>query len=500
MNRFYKRYSDLIFQLLSEEKWTSLAVLSDKTGFSKSTIWRDLEFLETILPEDWIFEKNETFGVRIIKPENGTMEGLLGQIREKNTYLHTLKIILLNDGVDVSQICQEVHISRSTAYRHLEKLQEVVEEAEVSLTASPFRLVGDEKKIRRFIMQYLDFMSFETNFVKEGLDAVKFQDYLVKLFSDFSMSYRTGALHRLTIILFIANHRASMGHFISYPDSVFNTHAGSKYFELTKRLSPYMVKCPRRELQLQEILYFSIFILSEERPINRNKHLQYIHKTMKTERGYPMALYLEKLDQFIGFPISQDDIFLFHFYQSLKRISVETEFETESVKNSALQYLNFFERNQLFQVIEQLARDCFKQYSLMFKKLDTLEIFSIIQAAVIRRWNKHKIQVAVVCRTYSEKDYIREILTYHFNCKLKISSLDPSSLNLLYMYEEFDLLISAGELYPANTCIEHIPKIIISSFPTSAELREISLFIEHHFYENLGITKEMIYPFNEDSI
>ncbi|MCE4047367.1 helix-turn-helix domain-containing protein [Bacillus sp. Au-Bac7] len=497
MNRFYKRYSDLIFQLLSEDKWNSLAVLSDKTGFSKTTIWRDLEFLESILPQDWVFEKNETFGVRLIKPENGTLENLLGQIREKNTYLHTLKIILLNDGVDVSQICQEVHISRSTAYRHLEKLQEVVEQAEVMLTASPFRLVGDEKKIRRFIMQYLDFMSFETNIVKEGLDAVKFQEHLVRLFSNFSMSYRTGALHRLTIILFIANHRASMGHYISYPDKVLNTHAGSKYFELTKLLSPYMVKCPRREVQLQEILYFSIFIMSEERPLNRTKHLKYIHSSMKTERGYPMAQYLAKLDRFIGFPISQDDIFLFHLYQSLKRISVETEFETETVKNSALQYLDFFEENELFQAIEKLAEECLTPYSLLFKKLDTLEIFSLVQAAVIRRWNHHKIQVAVVCRTYSEKDYIREILAYHFDSKLKISSLDPSSLNLLYMYEEFDLLISAGELNPVNTCIEHIPKINISSFPTSSELREISYFIEQHFFENLGITKEMIYPFNE---
>ena len=497
MNRFYKRYSDIIFQLLSEEKWNSLAVLSDKTGFSKTTIWRDLEFLESVLPEDWVFEKNEAYGVRLIKPENGTLEGLLGQIREKNTYLHTLKIILLNDGVDVSQICQEVHISRSTAYRHLEKLQEVVKEAEVTLTASPFRLEGDERKIRRFIMQYLDFMSFETNLVKEELDAGKFQEHLVKMFSRFSMSYRTGALYRLTIILFIANHRASMGHYISYPDSVLKTHEGSKYFELTKRLLPFMVKCPRREIQLQEILYIAIFIMSEERPLNRTKHLQYIHKSMKSERGYPMSVFLKKLDKYIGLSISQDDIFLFNFYQSLKRISVETEFETETVKNSALQYLDFFEGNQLYQAIAQIAKECFTHYSLLLKKLDILEIFAITQAAIIRKWNNHKIQVAVMCRTYSEKDYIREILNYHFYSKLEITCLDPSSVHLLYMYEEFALLISAGELNPSDARIEHIPKIIISSFPTSAELREISHFIEDHFFGDLGVTKEMVYPFNE---
>ncbi|MDO7485257.1 helix-turn-helix domain containing protein [Peribacillus frigoritolerans] len=147
MNRFYKRYSDLIFHLLNNNKWISITELSDKTEYSRSTIWRDLEILESIFPDGWILKKNENLGVRLIKPENGTLESLLTQIREKNSYLHTLKLILLNDGVDIPQISQEVYISRSTAYRHLEKLQEVVSEAGVTLTASPFKVMGDEKRL-----------------------------------------------------------------------------------------------------------------------------------------------------------------------------------------------------------------------------------------------------------------------------------------------------------------------------------------------------------------
>ncbi|MBR8645697.1 helix-turn-helix domain-containing protein [[Brevibacterium] frigoritolerans] len=53
----------------------------------------------------------------------------------------------MNDGVDIPQISQAVYISRSTAYRHLEKLQEVVSEAGVTLTASPFKVIGDEKRL-----------------------------------------------------------------------------------------------------------------------------------------------------------------------------------------------------------------------------------------------------------------------------------------------------------------------------------------------------------------
>lgn len=35
MNRFYKRYSDVIFHLFKDNKWSNLAELSDKTGYSK---------------------------------------------------------------------------------------------------------------------------------------------------------------------------------------------------------------------------------------------------------------------------------------------------------------------------------------------------------------------------------------------------------------------------------------------------------------------------------
>lgn len=496
MNRFYKRYSDLIFHLLNNNKWISIAELCDKTEYSKSTIWRDLEILESIFPDGWILKKNENLGVRLIKPENGTLESLLTQIREKNSYLHTLKLILLNDGVDIPQISQAVYISRSTAYRHLEKLQEVVSEAGVTLTASPFKVIGDEKKIRRFIMQYLDFMSVETNIIKDdSIDTIKFQTELLQLFSKYSMSCRTGALQRLTMILSLSNFRVSMGHYISFPKKLINTYEGSKYFELSKELVKYMAKCPTRDIQLQEILFFAIYIMSEERPLNRSQYINYIKKRMRSKKGFPLVKFLKCLSKYVGFNLSQDDIFLFHLSQTLKRIQVETEFETESVGNSRLQFLPYFETNPIFQVIEEMAIESFSSVPLTIKKLDVLEIFSLLQSVVLRKWNQHTIQVALMCRTYNEKDYIREVLKYHFGNKVAISTLDPSSIDLLFKYEEFDLLISTEVGNHTNMLIEHIPTIQVSSFPTPSELINIKHFIEQHFYGNLGIEPEMIYPF-----
>lgn len=488
MNRFTKRYSDLIYYLLSENKWWSLAELSEKTGYSKSTIWRDLIFLESILPEDWSMEKNETLGIRLHKPENGTLERLLAQIREKNTYLHTLRLILLNDGVDISQISAEVHISRSGAYRHLEKLQDVVNEAGVKLTTSPFKLIGDERKIRRFIMQYFDFMSLESQHIKEPHNGAKVEAALVGLSKKYSMSFRIGALHRLSMALMISNLRISMGYYAAFPKELLKTYEGSKYFELSKEMVPFMAKCPTREIQLQEILFFSIYLMSEERPLKKSDSLLYIKKRMKTNRGFPFTSFLTRLSEYIGFNLSEDDIFVYYVFLTIKRINFETEFETETVRNSMLQYLPYFESNSIFQSIEVVATESFSSVPLKIKKLDVLEIFSLLQAAILRKWNRHNIRTALVSRTYDEKDYIREVLKHHFGHSLAISSVDPSAIELIYNYEEFDLIIST-DIGRTEVMIEHIPTIKVSAFPTPLEIMEIKQFIEHQFFSQLGIER-----------
>ncbi|WP_349730547.1 BglG family transcription antiterminator [Peribacillus frigoritolerans] len=494
MNRFYKRYSDVVFHLFKDNKWSNLTELSDKTGYSKSTIRRDLKFLETLIPEGWGFEKSESLGICLIKPENGTLESLLVQIREKNSYFHILKLILLNDGVDISQISQEVHISRSTAYRHLEKLQEVVREAGVDLSASPFKLVGDEKKIRRFIMRNLDFATLETYPDKDSLDEKEFQTTLLQLFSKHSMSFRTGALHRLTMILYISNLRVSMGYFVSYPKSVLINYEGSKYFEFSKELGHYMERCPTRDIQIQEIFYLAIYLMSEEKPLNRSQHLRYLRNRMKSKREFPLTQFLDFLSEYVCFNLSQDDIFLFHLYQTLKRISLETEFEIETVRNSMFQYLPYFEYNPIFQTIEELATKSFLTVPLKIKKLDVLEIFSLLQAAILRNKNQHTIIVALVCRTHTEKDYIREVLKYHYGNQVRISTFDPSSRELIYKYEEIDLIISTEE---DTGVFQKIPVIKVSSFPTPSELMQIKQFFEDHFFDQFSMDPGLIYPYQK---
>ncbi|MCM3705955.1 MULTISPECIES: hypothetical protein [Cytobacillus] len=255
-------------------------------------------------------------------------------------------------------------------------------------------------------------------------------------------------------------------------------------------------KIPSREIQLQEILFFAVYLMSEERPTNRAQHLRYLRRRRIGEKEHPFSVCLERLSDIAGFNLTDDDIFLFHIYQTFKRIHLGNEFNTETLNSSMLQHLPFYETNPLFQTLEKLVAETFSKIPLIFSKLNVLEIFTLFQAAILRRKNKHVIQAALVCRTYYEKDYIREVLKYHFGNQLAISTLDSSSVDLISEYEEFDLVIST-DLNQSSKLIGHLQAINVSAFPTGAELMEIRQFIRDHFFEQIGLDKELIYPFEK---
>ncbi|NRG45192.1 helix-turn-helix domain-containing protein, partial [Bacillus sp. CRN 9] len=236
MNRFNDRYTKLIYHLFYEDSWCSLNELSNKTGFSKSTLWRDIVLMNSSLPSQWKIEKNETYGVRLVKPQNGTLEELWFYFKSENTYFQTLKMILTNNGVTVNEITQQIHVSRSTVYRQLEKIDAVIKNSGVNLSNSPLKLVGDEKNIRRLIMQYVEYMAGELNEFIISFDIKEFQEALLNILKEHQTTLHIGAIQKLAIILHISNMRISHGCYVNFPENIIAEYEHSKEYEIAKKL------------------------------------------------------------------------------------------------------------------------------------------------------------------------------------------------------------------------------------------------------------------------
>ncbi|MFJ7752603.1 BglG family transcription antiterminator [Peribacillus muralis] len=496
MNRFNNRYSELVYHLFYEDNWCSLNELSKKTGYSKSTLWRDLMHTGSTLPPEWKIERNEVQGVRLIKPKNGTIEELWFHLKSENTYFQTLELILFNNGVTINYITQHVHISRSTVYRQLEKIEEVVKSAGVQLTHSPYKIVGDEKKIRRFIMQYVEYMSGDLNDFITSFDLKEFQETVLILLKEHKTSLHMGAIQRLAIILHISNIRISHNCYVTYPKTVIDESEKSKVFEISKELFPFMEKSPVREKQIQEIFFFSLYLMSEEMSLNRTQELRYIRSRLNSESGKPLSDFLGNLSREIGLDVSQDDIFMYEFAQTLRGINFDLELKTDTRINNILQFVPYFKENPLFNIIEKIGRDLLGKLSVSFENIEILEIFMLVQASILRKKNQMVIETALVCRSYVEKDYIREVLKHHFGNQLNIYVMDLADLDLLFRKNVFDLLITTDLGQLIN--IEHIPIYKVSSFPTPSEIKEIKIFTRKNFIDRYGLNPEILYPFEDD--
>ncbi|WP_170971674.1 hypothetical protein, partial [Peribacillus simplex] len=136
------------------------------------------------------------------------------------------------------------------------------------------------------------------------------------------------------------------------------------------------------------------------------------------------------------------------------------------------------------------------EFAISFENIEILEIFMLVQASILRKQNQMVIETALICRSYVEKDYIREVLKHHFGNKLNIYVMDFPDIDSLFRKNGFDILITTDLGQLIN--IEHIPVYKVSSFPTPSELKEIKMFTRKNFIDRYGLNPNILYPFEED--
>ncbi|MGM0838262.1 MAG: helix-turn-helix domain-containing protein [Bacillota bacterium] len=494
-----ERYAKLLYYLFHENDWCTLHYLSEKTNYPKSTIWRLLSILEDELPPGWVIKKSEINGFRLFKPQNGTLESVWIYLKEKNSFFQILDLIALHNGVSVNEITEKAHVSRATVYRQIKLMKEIVEPIGIQITNTPFKLGGDEKQIRKFIMQYLELIG--KNMEAPYIETFHIEDFKTTLFRELtepSITLHMGAVHRLATIIDISNLRISYGSYVSLPDYVMREFIDSEVFKAAKAMFQFMKKCPTREIQLQELLYFTLHLENEKMPKSRTQEIIEIRSRLKENKRNSSKFYnqfLHDLSNYVGYDISQDDSLLYSLAQTLRRIYFDFQLGTDTRMNRMLPFITFLESNPLFLTITKIIEDSIlhiKDSIKHIEKVEILEIFLLISAAILRKKKQFKLETVLICRTYIEGEFIKEVLSTHLGNHLSITVLDYSGLEFLRKENKFDLVLTTIE---TKLYINHLPVYSISSIPSPVELNELKQIIDQTFNNLLKIDPEILYPF-----
>ena len=499
LDQINERYANILYYLFNVNDWCTLQQLSEKTNYSKSTIWRLLSIMGEVLPPGWHIEKNDIKGIRLVKPQNSTLESVWIYLKEKSILFQILDLIVLHNGVSLDEIMEKTHVSRSTIYRQVNLIKEIVEPLGMRIKNNPFMIEGEEKKIRKFIMQYLALVgkNLKPPYV-ETFHIEEFKTTLLNETSKYSISLHMGALHRLASAIDISNLRISYGRFVTYPDYVMSEIENSEVFKVAKSMFHFMKKCPNRDLQLQELLYFALHLENEKMPKNRTQDIIEIRTRLREntrESSKFCNYFLRELSNYVGVDIAQDDTFIYNLAQTPRRIYFDFQLGTDTRMNRMLPFIPFLDSNPLFLTITKIIEDALLKMKFSMsrlEKVDALKIFLLVSAAILRKKNQMTLTTALICGTYIEGEFIKEVISSRLGNHLSITILDYTGLDILYKDNKFDLVLTTDEI---KININNLPIYSISSIPSPMELGKLEFFIDQTFCNLLGIDSVILYPF-----
>lgn len=486
------RYKKLLNYLFSNRKWNTLEEISKQCNIPKSTVTRDLDFLEANLSEDWNLKKDKQHRVLLHRTREGTLESLWKELRRHELHFQILHSILFEEFVTVSQLITKFNISRSTVYRQLEIIQKVIKKSELQLTTSPYHVVGDEKKIRTFLLKYWELADDKTRLeMFDSIDTklVEFEIYLQQILEKYSVKLSPGAIQRLLIIMKIAEIRMSKGKFIMFHNIDVESIRSTRCYEIASKLFKYQYKEQFHFNKDQELLYITLYLISEEKTNILTQESKYFEDELKMKIDSFLNGLVHYFSSEVGFNLREDKILYFNMYQVRKKILISKQFKIIYGSGRLIQYLKYLENHSLFQMLNEFV---FEKSSFTFeegiKEEHILDIFFHLQAAILRKKRESPIRIALNGDSLSEIDYVYEVLSCHFDYRAKIFRLDDNKRGSTTI---FDVIITTTEIN-----VQNIPVLKISSIPTHGEIQEIDDFIENRYFNTNNLGRELICTFS----
>ncbi len=140
-----------IIDILSEEDtWFKIEDIACSLACTQKTIRTDLQFINSIFPENWQIETIKGKGVYLHKPESSSNEDIY-TLFVKNSYTYqAILLILLKNVTVISELGKEFITQQySTVYKVLDQVEELLKYYDLTLKRAPLQINGLEEDKRR---------------------------------------------------------------------------------------------------------------------------------------------------------------------------------------------------------------------------------------------------------------------------------------------------------------------------------------------------------------
>ena len=483
-----------ILKLLFEQKpaYVTSQTLAHKLKVSNKTARKYLELLETSL-------KAATFATIEAKRGSGYRLQIMDEANFAKFYLQEIKqkdITAIKEASDrqdyilnrllfeqeasyVDDLASELFVSRSTLSKELAEIKKLLEPYQIKLESKCHRgiyLVGNEKNIRRFIIEYffkdrLQDNLFAFSEYSNLLEGVMVDEIVLSVLEECrkaKLKLSDLVIYNLVLHLGLATKRIQNGFTMDLKTPLELGPSSLEYQTAVKILDRLEAKMHLKFAD-KEAEFVALHLKSEQ---GTAQILQQT-KLTKNEIEIQLVQVLQVLDQELEIELAQDQILLdglmLHFIPLLVRLQ-----QCESLENPLLAEIKAKHPQILALTIKYFSQmPLFEQYHMTEDEWAYLALHVI--AALERHYNAQKARVLVICATgQGSAQMIKNRLEHEFGAKLNIQAVISYYEFAKYDLRNIDLVISALNL---GNMVFNVPVVQVSVFLSEEDIRHINYFL-----------------------
>lgn len=231
LSKSEQRRLDLARALSGTNQWLTLKELSSSLKSSSRVLQNDLDYFENQFDHVEVLTSHK--GVRLLYKKGHNLKAIIQTFLEESNAYKLLEDSFLYEGQSIQEVAQRLSISVATVYRLVDQINEKTAAFDFKLDTKPYRLIGDEEKIRYFLYQYFEEKYDYLDMYFHGIDNESMDEFL-GFFLDFTQMPADFAFYNIfKLISSINTIRYKNEHFIDTSDISIN------FAEIIPSLNPY---------------------------------------------------------------------------------------------------------------------------------------------------------------------------------------------------------------------------------------------------------------------
>lgn len=489
----YKRATELILLLISNEEFTTVRELSNNFNISEKTIRNDLDVIDDYLAKNG-------FHKLIRKPKLGVK--FSGSIDEKNmlisnisrkdldNYIYTtnerqimilLTLITHDSGnLKIKDFEDILKVSRSTINNDIKQLKNKLNINNLELrysTDSGYIILGKEVDIRNFIAdKIIEIIKDEYKNIGDNLAHTKLSGliniydikFIENVFYDmeelFNVDYADVAFNSQIIRIYVSLQRIIRNHALNFEDYKENIKL-TQEFVMSNYIAGKLEEKYEIGIDENEKIYFTICLLGSNLVQKKeNENLDIIM----------IQLMARKLIEYVSLKTDidiNDDLIFFKFLvEHLKPMIYRVKYNIE-LKNPIL-YEIITNYEDLFMIIKSGLMKI-QDFENIVVSDDEVSYLTIHFGAAIERKklrNSTKPKVLIVCNTgYGTSQWLAMQIESMFNVDI-VAATNTRRIDKILMNNKIDVIISTVNIKP----IKNVKTIYVRPILTENDVKELN--------------------------